>query len=248
MSGTSIQNNEFYKKKYLKYKLKYLELKKSFDNENMQGGIGWTNLMSYAKNFVKSNPNAAAGLMGNVASGVSNLNLSNGISNIGLIGFKTFLSQSPQYQELVHSGLMTPQNEAIMFELLKLFIGHLADPLFYPIMLNIIKNIMILAGSVETFNIELVLPALNNLYTILNEMKADIKYQRDFILLTVFLRDNKAKIFNQIKSRGMGFPGFEFAFNRLINLISIPLPQQQMYQQPQQMYQQPQQMYQQQLH
>ena len=118
-------SNVEYKKKYFKYKKKYLELKKTIHlNEtnktnNTEGG-GWQSLLGPAMNFAKSNPAVAAGLAGSVVSGVSNLASSDGLSNMALMGFKTFLSQSPQYQQLIRAGLMTPENEALIFELIKL--------------------------------------------------------------------------------------------------------------------------------
>jgi len=239
-----ISNTE-YKQKYLKYKKKYLELKKTThlnkSNNTENDGGGWESLLGPAMNFVKSNPTIAAGLAGTVMSGVSSS--SSGLSNIALIGFKTFLSNSPQYQQLVRSGLMTPENEALMLELIKLEISHLADPSFYPIMANLIKNILILAASAETFNPVTIISALASLYSILNTLKA--KYPKDFILLTTFLRANKDKIFHQIRARGINYPGLKTQFNMFMNLISVPVPSQnqpQMIQHPQQqMIQHPQQ-------
>lgn len=220
-------SNLEYKEKYFKYKKKYLELKKNFNTNNgiESDGGGWESLIGPAMKFAKSNPKAAAGIMGTVASGVSNLASSDGLSNMALMGFKTFLSHSPQYQQLVRTGLMTPQNEAIMFELMKLEISHLSDPSFYPIMVDIIKNIMILAASAETFNPMAVMSALSSLYSILNTLK--VKYPKDFILLTTFLRANKDRIFHQIRARGMNYPGLETQFNIFMNLISVPIPPQQ---------------------
>lgn len=201
----------------IEYKKKYLELKKTIHLNDTEGG-GWESLLGPAMNFAKSNPKAAAGLAGTVASGVSNLASSDGLSNMALMGFKTFLSQSPQYQQLVRSGLMTPQNEALMFELIKLEISHLADPSFYPILADLIKNIMILAASAESFNPMTVMSALSSLYSILNTLKE--KYPKDFILLTTFFRANKDKIFHQIGSMGMNYPGLKTQFDLFINLIS----------------------------
>ena len=244
---TDIKNqisNLEYKQKYLKYKKKYLELKKTthFNKSNNieSDGGGWESLLGPAMNFAKSNPAVAAGLAGTVVSGVSNLASSGGLSNMALMGFKTFLSQSPQYQQLVRAGLMTPENEALMFELIKLEISHLADPSFYPIMANLIKNILILAASAETFNPVAVISALASLYSILNTLKA--KYPKDFIILSTFLRTNKDKIFHQIRARGINYPGLETQFNMFMNLISVPVHipvpfqnhQQQMIQYPQQ--------------
>jgi hypothetical protein len=240
-------SNLEYKQKYFKYKKKYLELKKTIhlnksDNTESEGG-GWESLLGPAMNFAKSNPPVAAGLAGTVVSGVSNLTSSGGLSNMALMGFKTFLSQSPQYQQLVRAGLMTPENEALMFELIKLEIFHLADPSFYPIMADLIKNILILAASAETFNPMTVITALASLCSILNTLKA--KYPKDFIILSTFLRTNKNKIFHQIKARGVNYPGLETQFNMFMNLISVSVPfqnQQQIIQQPQQqIIQQPQQ-------
>jgi hypothetical protein len=224
MSENFQKNNEFYKKKYLKYKSKYLELKK---NNDLKGGIGMGSIAKTALNFIKSNPNAAAGIVGSVASNVQNLpNLSSGISNMAFMAFETWLSQLPEYQQMVRSGLITPENKAIMFELIKLFVNHLADPSFYPIMFDIIKNVLILAGSAETLNPLMVISALTELYNILNIMKS--KYPKDFILLSTFLRNNRNKIFNMISSRGFfGNQTLKLQFDMFMKLIEIN-PQQQM--------------------
>jgi hypothetical protein len=221
-----------------------LELKQIINKSN--GGDIKNTLFNTVSNYAKSNPNAISGMFSNVISNVHNLpSLSSGLSNIAIIGFKTFLAQSPQYRQLQESGLMTPQNEEIMFELLKLEISHLIDPSFYPIILNLIKNIVILAGSAESFNPVMVLSALKELYNILNIMKT--KYPKDFYLLSTFLINNKDKIFYQLRSNGMRFPGLETEYNIFLKLISIPMPQEYQ-QQPQMNYpqQQPQMNYQQQ--
>jgi hypothetical protein len=217
MNKNIIENNEYYKKKYIKYKLKYLELKKIND---IQGGMGWSSVFSSAYNYTKSNPNSISkisNITSNIGSNINNF--SSKIYNFGITGFKKYLSLSPQYQILVKNGFITPENEKIIFELLQLEISHLVDPFFYPIMLNLIKNILILAGSVETFNPGLVLSALTELYNILNQMKS--RYPKDFILLSTFLRNNKDKIFRTINKNGITFPGMETQFNLFMKLIEI---------------------------
>ena len=216
MSEIFFKTDEHYKKKYFKYKFKYLELK----HNNIEGGLGWDTLTKSALNFTKTNPTAAAGIFGTIASNVQQLpDLSSGLSNIALTGFIKYLSQLPEYQQLVKSGLMTPQNEKLMFELIKLEIGHLADPSFYPIMFDLIKNIIILSGSAETFNPVMVLSALSELYNILNVMKE--KYPKDFILLSTFLKNNKDKIFSIVSSIGFGYPGMQLQFDMFMRLIEV---------------------------
>ena len=209
--------NVYYKKKYLKYKSKYLELKKKNNIEGGLGGLGIDTLAKSAFNFIKSNPNVASEITSLFSSNLPNL--LSGLSDITLVKFGTYLSQSPQYQQLVNNGFITPQNELIIFELLKLEISHLADPSFYPLMFDLIKNIVILSGSVETFNPIIVLSALTELYNILNAMKS--KYPRDFILLSTFLRNNKDKIFGLISLRGFGFPGMKLQFDMFMKLIEV---------------------------
>lgn len=211
-----------YKKKYFKYKKKYLDLKK---NINIEGGGSFSSLANSAFEFAKSNPEFTSSLASGIASNVSDfkfsdLNFSNMLSNVAFIGFKTFLSQSPEFRDLVNSGLMTPENQALMFELLKLNISHLADPSFYPIMLALIKNVLILAGSVQSFNASTVFFALKDLYNILNTLK--VKYPKDFILLTTFLRNNKEKIFHQIRKKGILMPGLDIQYELFMKLISVP--------------------------
>lgn len=209
-----------YKLKYLKYKFKYLKLKKIIDNNNKindrEGGGTWDTFAKSALSFVKSNPKLTSGIAGTVASGVQNIpNSSFDLDNIMISGFKTYLMHLPQYQQLVKSGLMTPQNEAMMFELIKLELSHLTDPSFYPIMFDLIKNIIIC--SAKTVNPLMVLSALKNLYDILNVMKT--KYPKDFIILSTFFKNNKKKIFDAIKSKGIGYPGMEMQLNIFMKLI-----------------------------
>lgn len=231
MSENTIEKNVQYKSKYLKYKLKYLELRKKIgldglDGLDSEGGGTWDILGKSALSFARSNPKLAAGIVGTIGSIGSNIQnipiLSSGVENVILTEFKRYLMISPQYQQLVQAGLMTPENQAIMYELVKLEISHLADPSFYPIMFELIKNILILAGSAETFNPITVLAALKNLYRILNTMK--IKYPRDFILLSSFLRTNKDKIFYALRSQGMIYPGMEMQYNMFMNLIESKQP------------------------
>ena len=244
MSENTIEKNVQYKSKYLKYKLKYLELRKKigldgldgldgFDVLDSEGGGTWDTLGKSALSFARTNPKLAAGIVGTIGSigtigsNIQNIpNLSSGVENVILTEFKRYFMISPQYQQLVQAGLMTPENQAIMYELVKLEISHLADPSFYPIMFELIKNILILAGSTETFNPITVLAVLKNLYRILNTMK--IKYPRDFILLSSFLRTNKDKIFYALRSQGMIYPGMEMQYNMFMNLIE---PNQHMIQQ-----------------
>ena len=216
MSKNIMETNEKYKKKYLKYKSKYLKLKKQIDNA--EGGGSWDSLTKSAMDFTKSNSNVTSGIVNSISSNMKNIpNISSGLTNAAITSFETYLSHLPQYQELVKSGLMTQQNKEIMYELMKLEVSHLADPTFYPIMFDLIKNILILAGSAESFNPPLVLGALSNLYNILNTMKT--KYPQDFILLSTFLRNNKTQIFNAIKTRGFGYPGMEMQFYIFMKLI-----------------------------
>jgi hypothetical protein len=252
MNENIIKKNDEYKSKYIKYKSKYIELKKKINEGyyNNEGGGTWDALAKSALDFAKSNPNATAGIIGSVgsmasmASNIKNLpTTSSGLTDVGITAFKTYLTQLPQYQELVKSGFITPQNEAIMLELIKLEVGHLADPSFYPIMFDLIKNIMILAGSAETFNPTLVMSSMVNLYNVLNTMKT--KYPKDFVLLSTFLRNNKSKIFNAIRTRGMRIPGMEAQFNIFMKLIEVNqtqqpqmIPQQQPQMMPQQQTQQ----------
>lgn len=204
-----------YKEKYLKYKNKYLKLKKKIKSNDEIDGGSWGTLASSALNFAKSNPN-----------------LTDGLSNIALIGFKTFLSQSPEYQKLVRSGLITPQNSDLMFQLIKLEISHLADPTFYPIMLRLIKNILILFGSAETLNPITIITSLKDLYSILNELK--LKYPQDFILISTFLYTNKNSILNLIGKISSYNPvmrtQLEMQLNIFMKLIAVPNQQNPTYQ------------------
>ena len=224
MIKKTIEKNVQYKYKYLKYKLKYLELRKIIDLDS-KGGGNWDTFgksaLSYVSSNYNSNSNLASGIVNRIGSISSNIpNISSGIENVILTGFKRYFMVSPQYQQLVNSGLMTRENQAIMYELLKLEISHLADPSFYPIMFDLIKNVLILAGSAETFNPIMVLGALKDLYRILNIMK--IKYPKDFILLSTFLRTNKDKIFYALRTQGIRYPGMEMQYNMFMNLIYVP--------------------------
>jgi hypothetical protein len=177
-----MSENDVYLEKYIKYKNKYLNLKKQLStNSNLDkletldefGGSGWTDTFKVFSD----------------------------------VGFNMMISRMPPqykkiYSDMVNSGLLTESNKKIIFELLKSGLTHLTDPNFYPIMFEIFLNMVILAGSAETLTPPIILAALQRLYASLKELKS--QYPNDFVLMKEFLIMNREKILNIVNKYSNG--------------------------------------------
>lgn len=160
----------YYKKKYLKYKIKYL---------NLKGGNIFGNMLGSFTNMVSMNSYS------NMIP-YQNMGIANNYTNI--------------YTQLLQSGLLTPDNKKIIIQLLSNTATHFLDPTFYPIMISIFEDIILLAGSTETLAIPVILSTIAQLWQNVNLLK--MKYPQDFILIRTFLLNNRDKILNLINRYG----------------------------------------------
>lgn len=186
------QNNDYLK--YIKYKKKYLLLKnhdKISKISDSIGGLGWSDIV-------------------NITTDVGiNIMVAN-------LPFK----YKKIYSDMVNSGLLTKENKEIIFQILKNGLKHLTDPNFYSIMFKIFECMSILAGSVETLTIPLIIESLQGLYIALEQLKK--LYPEDFILIKKFLLLNREKIFKMIEKYGYGNSTVnKLYYDIFVNLISI---------------------------
>lgn len=213
----NIEINLEYKKKYFKYKNKYLLLKKK-EEQKEQVGKGFVDFLSSATDAFMNSP-------------------------MGKMGMNLMIKNMPPqqrkiYEELKRSGLINEQNKGIFLQLAKNSISHFADPKFYPILFTVIENCVLLATS-TTLAPPAVFKVMLDLYGALNNMKEF--YPDDFIILSKFIKSNKSKLLNIIHKVGYGNDQIkDLAFNIFEKLIYVDPkmaknkpPQQQMPQPPQ---------------
>ena len=216
-----INNNIDYKKKYIKYKLKYLNLKK---NKNLIGS-GFSSMFNYIPN-VLTMKNIGTKYIPDISK-IENIG-SKYIPNISTmenVGFNLFINNLPPKQQkifydLESSGLLTEQNKSIIFGLMSKSLTHFIDPKFYPILFTVFENLVILAGSAETLTIPIIAKALYGLYDSLNDIKK--LYPEDFIELQKFLSINKNKLLQVIYKNSNANPQIiNLMYNVFNKLIEI---------------------------
>jgi len=124
------------------------------------------------------------------------------------------------YREISESGLINNENKEIIMQLINNGIHHLTDITYYPLVLSIFKNLLLLIGSAETLTPPLILFTLGKLKSSLMELK--MKYPDDFILLSKFLSTNREKILPIINNFSMMNPEInKIAYDLLNNILKI---------------------------
>ncbi len=161
---------EKYKKKYLKYKSKYLMLKYQLNNQQKGNG-----LMDSMIKMSQSFPNMMT----------KGIPMANMMTQFGPPG----MSGNQQQSVMMLQQFVTPQNMQIFTKIVGSLFTHILDPRFYPMLALIIKDITFLMGSATTANPLVVMYSLNNA---LNNMRST--FPKEFMLLKQFFMSNRHKI------------------------------------------------------
>ena len=240
METENIDKKDKYYVKYIKYKSKYLNLKKqielenSYNNKDLLYGSGASDIFSKfassAMDFASKNPELAANIAGTAASTIpSSFNMNSILnSNVALNFLKMQMSRLPPnhplkmlYSDLERNGLLTDHNMSMIIEFVKLGMSHMMDPEFYPILYKVTINTLKLASAAE--NPAMILSAgesIKELYDVLNMLKNNQKYHQDFIILTNFLKENKQKLLPIIGKYGGSY--YKFFYDMFQQAVYVP--------------------------
>ncbi len=163
-------NENDYKKKYLKYKTKYLKLKKL----NQEG----SGFIDKAFGIAKHIP-----VYGSIISTAQSQ-------------FNNFSAVAGPQLEMIEllKKFATPQNSVLLTKLIASFATHLTDPTFYPMIISIGKDIAFLMGSAATANPLFVMLRLNST---LGTLKST--FPKEFVLLKEFFVSNRHIIIPVLK-------------------------------------------------
>lgn len=195
-----MSENDVYLEKYIKYKNKYLNLKKQLSTNSNPDKLETLNELVKLNELEELNELEKLNELG----GSSWTDTFKVFSDAG---FNMMLSRMPNqykkiYSDMVKSGLLTESNKKILFDLLKSGLTHMTDPNFYPIMFEIFEDMVLLAGSAETLTPPVILAALQRLYMALNRLKS--LYPNDFMLMKQFLVMNREKILTIVNKYSYG--------------------------------------------
>ena len=222
-----MHDNEYYQKKYLKYKSKYLELKNNKNNkynkynenknnkynkdeDNINGGFGLSEILNGLNGIAKLLPPE-----------FSSPEFLNAIKDYGGKTMLDFIMTQPELKKLYSSHLITKENMNLVFGILKSQFNNLSDPDYRSLIIKIITNITVLTGSAETLEIPVALTEIQELHKNFGKMKE--KFPEGFNLLSDFLKKNKKQIFDLINPSISNYSGFQTEFNLLMNFIGIDM-------------------------
>ncbi len=164
-----MESNDKYYKKYLKYKSKYLQLKK---NINLQQGAGFNPYMMAAMSAM----NVAKNVM-------SNPEVSNQVMNLLPPQQKQLLSMLQQ--------LVNPQNAQILSQLSTSFLAKASNKDFLPLVTNISQDIIGIMSSNPAI-LSNPLAVFANLNQLLGRLKTE--FPNEFNLLKQFFASNRNAI------------------------------------------------------
>ncbi len=190
-----MNNNEYYQKKYLKYKNKYLYLKKKLN----QKGSGMDPMLT----------TMAMGLGTNMMSNMMSNNMAqNPLLNVLPMQQKQFIQQMQQF--------INPSNSQLFNSVVTSVLTNSNNPAYFSILTNIITNLSYLI-SFNTNRSVNPIQVLQNLNQLFGQFK--IQFPNDFNLIKQFFASNRYNLVPMINSVAPGML-FDANFGVLIEFFT----------------------------
>jgi hypothetical protein len=187
-----MDSNEYYYKKYLKYKKKYVELKKNSYSKNEVGGFNFSSIIN----------------------SIGNMGM-NMFMTLAPSKYKNMMS------DILNSGLVTNENGALIREIFtQTSICASTHPETYSIVIGMLEQLGILVGSSVTLTVPIIIQALSSLYVGLQKLK--VICPEVFRSMVTFLMMNKSKILKIVNTYGHGNQTMNNLYmNMFENMITV---------------------------